>query len=220
MKLKKHLLLGRKAMEKLDSVLKSRDTLPTKAHLVKAMVFAVVQMWELNHKESWGPKNWCFRTVVLEKTLESPLDCKELKPVSSKGNWPWILIGRTDVEAETPMLWPPDAKNWLIGKDPNAGKDWRQEEKETTEDEMIGWHHRLNGHEFEQVPQTGDGQQAPCAAVHGVAKSQIWMIDWTELNWGCHWLTDCWKFISHVGQNLFPCNFYFLIPARLFPFGV
>ena len=104
-------------------------------------------MWELDYKESWVPKNWCFWTVVLEKTLESPLDCKEIQPVHPKGNQSWILIGRTDAEAETPILWPPDAKNWLIEKGPDAGKVLRQEEKGTTEDEMAGWHHRLDGHE-------------------------------------------------------------------------
>ena len=103
-------------------------------------------MWELDYKESWAPKNWCFWTVVLEKTLESPTDCKEIQPVHPKGNQSWMFTGRTDVEAETPILWPPDAKNWLIWKDPDAGKDWRQEEKGMTEDEMVGWHHRLNGH--------------------------------------------------------------------------
>ena len=108
-----------------------------------------VWMWELDYKESWVPKNWCFWTVVLEKTLESPLDCKETKPVHPKGNWSWIFIGRTDAEAETPILWSPDPKNWLIGKDPDAGKDWSWEEKETMEDELVGWHHWLNGHEFE-----------------------------------------------------------------------
>ena len=108
-----------------------------------------VEMWELDSKESWVPNNWCFRTVVLEKTLDSPLDGKESKPVNPKGNESWIFIGRTDAEAETPILWPPDVKNWLIEKDPYAGKDWRQEEKGTTKDEMVGWHHRLDGHEFE-----------------------------------------------------------------------
>ena len=106
-----------------------------------------VWMWELDYKESWGPKNWCFWTVVLEKTLGSPLDCKEIQPVHPKGNQSWI--GRTDVEAETPILWPPEAKSWLIWKDCDAGKDWRQEEKRTTDDETVGWHHQLNGHEFE-----------------------------------------------------------------------
>ena len=107
-----------------------------------------VWMWELDYKESWASKNWCFWTVVLEKTLESNLDSKEIQPVHSKGNKSWIFIGRTDAEAETPILWPPDVKNWFIGKDPDGGKDWEQE-KGTTEDEMVGWHHRLNGHEFE-----------------------------------------------------------------------
>ena len=112
----------------------------------------------LDHKESWASKNWCFWTEVLEKTLESPLDCKEIQPVHPKGNQPWIFIGRTDGEAETPILCLPDAKTWLIGKDPDAGKDWGQEEKGMTEDEMVGWHHWLNGHEFEQALGVGDGQ--------------------------------------------------------------
>ena len=107
-----------------------------------------VWMRELDYKESWVPKNWCFWIVVLEKTLESPLDCKEIQPVHPKGDQPWLFIGKTDVEAETPILWPPDAKSWLIGKDPDAGKDRGQEEKGITEDEMVGWHHWLNGHEF------------------------------------------------------------------------
>ena len=147
--IKRHLLLGRKVMNKLDSILKSKDfTLPTKVSIVKAMAF-LVRMWELDYKESWVLKNWCFWTMVLEKTLESPLDCKEIQPIHPKGNQSWIFIGRTDVEAETLILWSPDMKNWLIWKDPDARKDWRQEEKGTTEDEMVGWHHRLNGHEFE-----------------------------------------------------------------------
>ena len=110
----------------------------------------------LNRKENWAPNNWCFWTVVLEKTLESPLDCKEIKPVNPKGNQPWIFIGKTDAGAEAPILWPPDVKSWLIGKDPDAGKDWRQEEKGMEEDEMIGWHHQPDGHEFEQAPGVGD----------------------------------------------------------------
>ena len=116
-----------------------------------------VWMWELDYKESWALKNWCSWTVVLEKTLESPLDCKEIQPVHPRGDQSWIFIGRTDAETETPILWPPDAKNWLVGKDPDAGKDWRQEEKGTAEDEMVGWHHWLNGHEFEQALGVGDG---------------------------------------------------------------
>ena len=150
-KIKRCLLLGRKAMTNLDSILKSRDiTLSTKVHLVKAMVFPVVvygcESWDI--KGSWAPNNWCFWTAVLEKTLESPLDCKEIHPVHPKGDQSWVFIGRTDAEAETPILWPPDAKNWLIVKDPDAEKDWRQEEKGTTEDEMVGRHPWLNGHEF------------------------------------------------------------------------
>ena len=142
--IKRCLLLRRKAMTNLNSILKSRDiTLLTNVRLVKATSFSSshVWMWELDYKESWALKNWCFWTVVLEKTLESPLDSKEIQPVHPKGNQSRIFIGRTDAEAETPILWPPYVKNWLIGKDPDAGKDWRQEEKGTTEDKMAGWHH-------------------------------------------------------------------------------
>ena len=148
--IKRCLLLGRKFMTNLDSILKSEDiTLPTKVHLVKTMVFPVVMYGcELDYKESWALKNWCFWTVVLEKTLESPLNCKEIQLVHPKGDQSWVFIGRTGAEAETPILRPPDAKNWLLGKDPDAEKDWRQEEKGTTEDEMVGWHHQLDGHEF------------------------------------------------------------------------
>ena len=117
-----------------------------------------VWMWKLDHKEGRESKNLCFWTVVPEKTLESPLDCKEIKLVNPKGNQPWIFIGRTDAEAKAPILWPPDKKSWHFGKDSGAGKDWRQEEKGTTEDEVVGWHHLLNGHEFEQVPGDGEGQ--------------------------------------------------------------
>ena len=151
-KIKSHLLLGRKVMTNLDSISKSRDiTLPTKVHIVKATFFSSshVWMWELDCEEGWVLKNWCFWTVVLEKTLESPLDCKEIHPVHSKGDQSWVFIGRTEVEAETPILWPPDVKNCLIWKDSDAGKDWGQEEKGMTEDEMVGWYHWLNGDEFE-----------------------------------------------------------------------
>ena len=158
--IKRCLILGRKARTNLDSVLKSRDIiLLTKVHLVKAVIFPVsCLMWELDHKEAWAPKNWCFWTVVLEKTLESPLDCKEIKLVNPKGNQSWIFIGRTDAKAEVLILWPPDVKNWLLRKDPDAGKDWRQEEKGMTEDEMVGWHHWLHEHEFEQTLGDGEGQ--------------------------------------------------------------
>ena len=135
-------------------------------------------MWELDHKESWEPKNWCFWTVVLEKTLESPFNSKEIKAVNSKINQSWIFIGRTDAEAEAPILWPPDAKSQLIGKDPDAGKDLRQEEKRTTEDEMVGRHHRLNGHEFEQAPGNGEGQGSlECCSswCHKESDSTLWL---------------------------------------------
>ena len=136
-----------------------------------------VWMWELAYKESWALKNWCFWTVVLEKTLESLLDSKEIQPVHPKGNQSWVFIGKTNVEAETLILWPPDAKSWLTRKDPN-GKDWRQE-KGTTEDEMVGWHHRLNGHEFEQVLEDGDGQGSLLCSFHGVVRSWTWLNHWT-----------------------------------------
>ena len=147
------------------SILKSRGiTLPTKVHLSQSYGFSSIHvwMWELDHKEGWSLKNWCFWTVVLEKTLESPLDCKEIKPVNHKGNLSSIFIERIDAKA--PILWPPDVKSWLIRKDADAGKDWGQEEK-GTEDEIVGWHHRLNGHEFEQAPGDGEGQGSlPCCS--------------------------------------------------------
>ena len=138
-------------------------------------------MWESDYKESWVPKNWCIWTVVLEMTLESPMDCKEIKPINPKGNQSWIFIGRTDAEAEAPVLWPPDTKNWPIGKDLDAGKDWRQEEKGMTKDEMVGWHHCLNGHEFEQTLGVGDvqGSLVYCSPWD---HSQMQLSDWTELN--------------------------------------
>ena len=182
-KMKRCLLFGRKVMTNLNSILKSRDiTLPVKVHLVKAMVFPVImygcESWT---KESWVPKNWCFWTVALEKTLKSPLDWKEIQPVHPKGNQSWIFIGRTDVETENPILWPPDVKNWLIWKDPDAGKDWRQEEKGTTDDEMVGCHHQLDGHEFEQAPGVGDGQGGlVCCSAWGRKESDTtkWL-NWT-----------------------------------------
>ena len=170
--------------------IKSRDiTLPSKVRLVKAMVFSVVTFTygcELDHKESWAWKNWCFWTVVLEKTLESPLDCKEIQPVHPKGNQSWMFTERTDAKAEIPILWLPDVKNWLIGKDPDNGKDWRQQEKETSEDEIVRWHHRLDGHDFEQAPGVGDGQiSLACCSLWG---HKEW--DRTEqLNWTSHFWT-------------------------------
>ena len=146
-------------MTTLDSILKRRDiTLPTKISIGKVMVLpAVMYGCELDHKEGWAPKNWYFWTVVVEKTLESPLDSKEIKQVNPKGDQPWIFIGRADAEAEAPILWPPDAKSQLIGKDPDAGEDWGHE-KGMTEDEMVGWHHWLNGHEFEQTSGNSEGR--------------------------------------------------------------
>ena len=143
-------------------------------------------MWELDYKESWVPKNWCFWTVGLEKTLESPLDCKEVQPVRPEGNQSWIFIGRTDAAAKTPILWPPDVKNWLSGKDPDAGKDRRQEEKETTEDETVGWHHWLDRHKFEQAAGVGDGQGSlECFSPWGHTESD--MTEWLDwMNWKEH----------------------------------
>ena len=174
-------------MTNLESILQSRDiTLLTKVHRVKAMFFPAVkygcESWIIKKAEHW-------RIDAFELWCWSPLDCKEIQPVHPKGNQFWIFIGRTDVEAETPILWPPDAKNWLIGKDPDAGKDWRREKTRTTEDEMVGWHHRLSRHEFEQTPGVGDGQggRACCCPwgqkESGVTKSQTRLSYWTELNW-------------------------------------
>ena len=140
-------------------------------------------MQELDHKESWGLKNWCFWSVALEKTLESALGCKEIKLAHPKGNQSRIFIGRTDAEAEAPILWSPDAKNWLIGKDLDAGKDWRQKEKGATEDEMVGWHHWLNGHEFEQATGVSDGQGSLACCSPWGCKELDWTERPTELNW-------------------------------------
>ena len=140
-------------------------------------------MLELDYKESWALKNRCFWTVVLEKTLDSPLDCKEIQPVHPKGDQSWVFIGRTHAEVETPVLWPPDAKSWLIGKDPDAGKDWGQEEKGTREDEMVGWHHRHNGHGFGWIPGVGDGQGGLACCDSWVCKesdTSEWL-NWSEL---------------------------------------
>ena len=142
-------------------------------------------MRELDCEENWGLKNWCFWSVVSEKTLESPFDCKEIQPVHSKGDQSWVFIGRTDVKAETPVLWPPHAKSWLIGKDSDAGRDWGQEEKGMTEEEMAEWHHRLDGHEFEWTPGVGDGQGGlACCYSWGHKESDMteWL-NWSELNW-------------------------------------
>ena len=140
------------AMTNIDSIKKQRHHFANNDPCSQSYCFSSshVEMWELDHKEGWVPKNWCFQTLVLEKTLESPLNCKEIKPVNPKRYQPWILIGRTDAEAEASILWPPDVKSWLSGKDLDVGKDWGQEENWVTEDEMVAWHHWLNGHEFDQ----------------------------------------------------------------------
>ena len=172
-------------MTNLDSIFKNRDiTLPTKVHLVKAMVFPRVtygcESWS---EESWAPKNWCFWTVVLENTLESPLDCKEIQPVHSKEDQSWVFTGRTDVEAETPILWSLEAKSWLIWEDPDAGKDWGQKQKGITKDEMVGWHHWLkwtwvwvNSRSWWWTGRYGMLQSMG-------SQSQTWLSNWTELNW-------------------------------------
>ena len=185
-------------------------------------------MWELGYKESWVPKNWCFWTVVLEKTLESPLDCKEIKPVHPKGNQSWIFIGRTDAEAEGPILWPPNVKNWLIGKAPDARKDWRWKGKGTTEDEMVECHHRLDGHKFKQVLGVGEGQAsfACCSPWGQRVKSRTWLSDWTELNvynvniylhFSDHWL-ERGSFHLYTG-HLFFSKLPYLPPSPFFLSG-
>ena len=185
--IKRHLLLGRKAMTNLDIIFKSKDiTLPTKVHLVKVMVFPVVtygcESWTC--EESWAPNNWCFWTVVLEKTLDSSLDCKEIQPVYSEGDQQWDFFGRNDAEAETPVLQPPHVKSWLTGKDSDDGRDWEQEEKVTTEDEMAGWHHWLDGRESEWTPGAFDGQGGLACCDSWVRKESdtTERLNWTELN--------------------------------------
>ena len=194
--IKRHLLLGRKAMTNLDSILKKkkkqRHYFASKGSYSQSYGFSSshIWMWELDPIEGWALKNWCFWAVVLEKILQSPLDCKKIKPVNPKRNQSWIFIGRIDAEVETPILWLPDAKNWLTGKDPDAGKDWRQEEKGIAEDEMVGWHFWLDGYEFEQVVGVGEGQG-------GLACCSPW--DWKEsdateqLNWTSVGVKSAWS---------------------------
>ena len=171
-------------------------------------------MRELDCEESWVPKYWCSWNMVLERTLKSPLDCKEIQPVHSEGDQPWLFFGRNDAKAETPVLWPPHDKSWLIGKDSDAGRDWGQEEKGTTEDEMAGWHHGLNGLESGWTPGVGDGQKSWRAVIHGVAKSWTRLSDWTELNWrgriiqdlgNCilkHWQVIDWLSAGKLGSQI------------------
>ena len=168
--IKRRLLLERKVMTNLDSIFKSKDKgLSSQSYGFSS---SHILIWELNYKENWAPKNWCFWTVVLEKTLESPLDCKEIKAVNPKGNQSWIFIGRTDAEAEeAPILWPPDAKSWLTGKNLDPGKDWEQKEKKAAENEM-----EMNLSKLQGIVKD---RETCCAAVHGVAKSWIWLSDWS-----------------------------------------
>ena len=167
-------------------------------------------MWELEYKESWAPKNWRFWTVVLEKTLESPLDSKEIQPVHPNGSQSWMFIGRTNAEAETPTLWPPDVKSWLMWKDPDAERDWRREEKETTEYETVGWHHRLNGYEFEWTSGVGDGQGGlTCCSPWGLKET-----DWaTELNWTRS--THEWVCHSGWANLIMPLPWWVLFDERV-----
>ena len=164
-------------------------------------------MWELHYKESWVPNNWCFWTVVLEKTLESPLDCKEIHPVHPEGGKSWVFIRRTDVEFENPVLWLPDVKNWILWKDPDAGNDWGQEEKGTKEDETVGWHHWLNGQGFGLIRELLMDREAWRGAIHGVVKCRTQQSDWIELNWRygsnltvCQsdWIELNWRYESNL----------------------
>ena len=179
---------------------------------VKVIVWTWPWMWELDYKESWAPKNWCFWTVVLEKTLEGPLDCKEIQPVHPNADQSWVFFGRTDAETETPVLWPPHRKSWLIGKNPDAGRDWGQEEKGTTEDEMAGWHHWLNGHEFEETPRVGDGQGGlACFNSWGHKESDMTeQLNWTEMNWIFHCVYVYYSFLIHSSADGHPGCFHVL----------
>ena len=155
-------------------------------------------MWELDCEKSWVPKNWCFWSVVLEKTLESRLDCKDIQPVHPKGDQPWVFFGRNDAKAETPVLWPPHAKSWLIGKDSDAGRDWGQEEKGPAEDEIAGWHHWLDGRESEWTPGVGDGQGGlVCCNSWGRKESDMTeRLNWTKLSWTSSKVVILWNYCN------------------------
>ena len=200
-------------MTNLDSILKSRDiTLPTKVHQGPSsqgygFSSGHVWMWELDCEESWVLKNWCFWTVVLEKTLESPLDCKEIQPVHSKGEQSWDFFGRNDATAETPVLWPPHAKSWLIGKDSDAGRNWGQEEKGMAEDEMAGWHHWLDGRECQWTPGVGDAQGGlVCCDLWGHKEWDTTEgLIWSDLM-GIHSFPSSWLFLSSTPYILCICT--------------
>ena len=205
-------------MTNLDSILKSRH-ITNKGPSSQGCGFPSrhVWMWELDCKESWALKNWYFWTVVLEKTLESPLDCKEIQPVHSEGDQPWVFFGRSDAKAETPVLWQPHVNSWLIGKDPDAGRDWWQEEKGMAEDQMAGWHHRLDGLEFEWTPGVGDGQGGlACYDSWGRKESDTTeRLNWTELNWPWEFMFDYPIFFAfHTVHGVFKARIlkWFTIP--------
>ena len=197
---------------KADSMSKSRDiTLPTSLECQSyGFSSSHMRLWELDHKESWAMKNWCLQIVVLEKTPESPLDSKEIKPVNPKGNQPWIFIGRTDAEGEAPRLWSPDVKSQVIGKDFDDGKDLGQEEKGSIEDEMVGCHHWLNGPESEQTLGGSEGWGAWHDAVHRVTKSRKQLRDWTTTD-SCRTMGTTWVTSSNTKISYFPCCLKILI---------
>ena len=204
MKLRR-LLLGRKTMTNLDSILKKqRHYFADKGPSSQSYGFSSSHVWmsDLHQRESWAPKTWCFWTVVLEKTLESPLDCIEIQPAHPKGNQSWIFTGRTDAEAEAPILWPPDAKNWLTGKDPVAGERLKAGREPDDRDEMVGWCHRLDGHEFGPAPEVGDGQgKLACCSLRG--HKELNMTEW--LNWTF--------FLSSMIRSPTAAYFYMLKPT-------
>ena len=169
-------------------------------------------MWELNYTESLALKNWCFWSVVLEKTLESPLDCKEIQPAHPRGDQSWVFTGRTDVEAETPILWPPDVKSWLIGKDPDGGKDWEREEKGTAEDEMVGWHHWLNGHGYGWTPGVGDRQGCVLRFMVSQRVGHNWATELNRTEWtsGFFYLNCAVKCSWSEPQDSSQSSFHFL----------